>query len=593
MKILFIALLGLIQTPALAAPVEGGQEGNGGDVVVCPGRGVELLDFYEARTLRNIKIEPRGEADYRVILAELLAANRPSFPGLVEKLELEIAKFHEESLFLSGVNLTDIPDSRHIALPAGCTIEQIAIQRAPIYPQDKRYTVSVDLWNQLSPLDKAGLVLHEVLYKHGLEGGISHSMDVRYLNSIFFAGIFANLNDRDRFQILFNSRQPIFDVVRNGAWLSFPVYETTQSCSDFNGGCRNVAVPLILSFDAENRISNARAGLGREGAPYGGLRFEKGPRFSFRVNEVGEFSWKKGRMTLSRSQHGYGFELKAIYEGYPFTLKRIAKMDAEKICYEPVSSIDRFFSSAHLEFSLEKSECIRTESLLELAKAKVAFASLQGLKNVSYKLPEDLSLSDFLPAGAGRWEVLGAPAGFTYVQSSLSVKGATVRWHHPLGTLEFPPRSSIPLTPSGDIMARSPYGNASFTGTWKTAAGFDFVGKFTLRADYTFEQGTSEQPVSFKNAHLELKYHQLQENNGITWFKRLTAGGWLQLQGKKLALGSWGHLAIFSSGAPAYFVLEESVKLKNSLGKEKLYKGSVKNPLAIYLTEEGLVKEGN
>jgi hypothetical protein len=73
-----------------------------------------------------------------------------------------------EAKFVTDVKLVDISDSDHIFFPKGCTVEQIVIQRTPELPGEKRYYVNSILWDQLSASNRAGLILHEVLFRHAL-----------------------------------------------------------------------------------------------------------------------------------------------------------------------------------------------------------------------------------------------------------------------------------------------------------------------------------------------------------------------------------------------------------------------------------------
>lgn len=81
--------------------------------------------------------------------------------------------------------MPDIQDSLVRVFPRGCKIEQIAIQKEPAFPEDKRFTVSKDLWDLLDEDNKAGLVLHEIIYREALLYGHEDSVNARYVNSIW------------------------------------------------------------------------------------------------------------------------------------------------------------------------------------------------------------------------------------------------------------------------------------------------------------------------------------------------------------------------------------------------------------------------
>ncbi len=165
--------------------------GNGGDGVVCRDAhkkiiSVQLLDFYEAKTQRGIQHDLGGThlSPIDKVFVALDRLKRLS-PLRAQIYREQAKKFFDETLMLSGVQLVDIPDSQHIQVPNGCTIEQLAIQREPQQPEDKRFTINADLWNLLDSDNKAGLILHEIIYREALSERQSNSISTRYFNSLY------------------------------------------------------------------------------------------------------------------------------------------------------------------------------------------------------------------------------------------------------------------------------------------------------------------------------------------------------------------------------------------------------------------------
>lgn len=168
----------------------GGNVGNGGDVMLCKKadglfKAIELLDYYEAKTLRGMKIDlgsnkltPIEKVQYALKRIEKFSPRR------YLKYRDWAQKFFDESQFVGNANLVDVPDSEIPVFPDGCKLEQIAIQKTPTFPEDKRYLVNLDLWNLLDDDNKAGLILHEIIYREGIELGQTNSKGVRYFNSI-------------------------------------------------------------------------------------------------------------------------------------------------------------------------------------------------------------------------------------------------------------------------------------------------------------------------------------------------------------------------------------------------------------------------
>lgn len=208
----------------------GREVGNGGDVVYCPNavaprKKVELLDIYEARTRGIIFNLGAPTLNYWQKFALALERLAKVSPLRAEEYRLSAQDFtidpatgeHRNARFLSGVELVDIPDSKHIAVPSGCAIKQIAIQKEPEVAEDRRYTVSKDLWDLMDDESKAGLILHEVIYREALVDGAENSKMVRYLNSYLAADKFAAMTQEAFFNFLAKAGLRSTDV--GGMWL--------------------------------------------------------------------------------------------------------------------------------------------------------------------------------------------------------------------------------------------------------------------------------------------------------------------------------------------------------------------------------------
>jgi hypothetical protein len=181
MKFIVLGFLSLASTVALA----GGASTGGGGVVVCPkDNSVELFDYYEARTLRNIT-EDLGSStlsymDKVKYVLNRLAAIDPARAG---RYWARAQSFAKEAAFIPNANLNDIGDSQGAYLPTGCTFAQAAAQHPPQFPGDPYYIVSKDLWDMMSDDNKAGLMLHEISYREGIAYGHQTSTLIRYYNS--------------------------------------------------------------------------------------------------------------------------------------------------------------------------------------------------------------------------------------------------------------------------------------------------------------------------------------------------------------------------------------------------------------------------
>jgi hypothetical protein len=168
---------------------EGDERGNGGDAVVCRDQAGKiqkalLLDYYEAKELRKIPINLGQEGTFSQKIVHVLSRLERVAPRRAEKYREWFNTFFSEAELPSGIDLETIPDSNHVFVPHGCKVEQLAIRRNPERPEDKRYIINKDFWEKLSEDDKAGLVLHELIYREMSDLGEKDSVSSRYLNSI-------------------------------------------------------------------------------------------------------------------------------------------------------------------------------------------------------------------------------------------------------------------------------------------------------------------------------------------------------------------------------------------------------------------------
>jgi hypothetical protein len=136
----------------------------------------------------------------------------------------------DEAKFLAGVKLTDIPDSQHIAIPAHCTVEQVAIQKLPAFPEDKFFTVNKDLWDRMDTANQAGLILHETIYRRFLKlrkpgTTLSSSVAARYLTGYACSDRFAKMTLPEYFKLM--ERVQHYDSVwveRSFFLVNHPIY---------------------------------------------------------------------------------------------------------------------------------------------------------------------------------------------------------------------------------------------------------------------------------------------------------------------------------------------------------------------------------
>lgn len=182
----------------------GNEKGNGGYAVVCqkatPGFvPIEILDFIEGRLLHDLAPE-FGPTNFSYLEKLDYVLNRLSRSATTRAQLYRdwSAQFLSEAKFLKGIDLGDIGDTDHIAIPEGCHLKPVINQRTPSLPHEKRYFINQDLWEQLDADNKAGLILHELIYR---ELQSPTSVRVRFYNSLITSAIFEKLTLTELIQL--------------------------------------------------------------------------------------------------------------------------------------------------------------------------------------------------------------------------------------------------------------------------------------------------------------------------------------------------------------------------------------------------------
>jgi hypothetical protein len=184
---LFLSILFLF-----SIQIQAGQEtGNGGDAVICTDREgnitATLLDLYEMENNHGLKGHFSSHPDF-VMRADTQVnklygwinddkerdGNYHEIPTYYGK---RVLKFMDRVLFVNE-ELQDIPDSYHTFIPRNCSIKQLAINtRNGIIKINKK------IWNLLDKNNKAGLIIHELIYEDLVNSGHTNSMITRQLNA--------------------------------------------------------------------------------------------------------------------------------------------------------------------------------------------------------------------------------------------------------------------------------------------------------------------------------------------------------------------------------------------------------------------------
>lgn len=209
MNFLLYGVLSLVLSSAAWA-AGGDWIGNGGDLLRCAQSGTakvefELLDYYEGRYYRGLQpdLGPQGTSfdDKVKYVLKRLERRNPSRGALYRSWYQTF--FNETRFFLEG-RIVEIPDTGPVVIPEGCSIQQIAAQLPDeqILPGDHRYTIDLNLWNQISEETRAGLVLHELVYREAITNLQMNSKRVRYFNEYISSSAFASFGDREMLSLV-------------------------------------------------------------------------------------------------------------------------------------------------------------------------------------------------------------------------------------------------------------------------------------------------------------------------------------------------------------------------------------------------------
>lgn len=202
-KILLTVLFTFLSSQVWAI---GDEKENGGDVITCGdgSSGYELLDLYEAKVLHHLPPVPAKSATLGEIFEERMKSLE-GIDGTRAALYRDYMKsFTTEARFVPESDFTDIPDEGFKAAPAGCTLRQIVVQYDIPTPDGIRYMVNQDLWSHLNEENRAGLLIHEFMYREGRQpqNNFRTSSGVRYFNALVHSAKMPSITMQDYIQQL-------------------------------------------------------------------------------------------------------------------------------------------------------------------------------------------------------------------------------------------------------------------------------------------------------------------------------------------------------------------------------------------------------
>lgn len=211
MKNIFFLMLAFSgQALAIDSRPQGYERGNGGFLMSCSnqsflGAGVFSVDHIEGTYLHTLP--PAGSLKLlrdeveivRYILGKLQTVN-PTRAELYTRWLHELLSTRE---FVKNFVFIPLPDSSTTMIPEHCKQEQAAIFITTPGQKKLRFLFNQSLWEQASILDRAYLLLHELIYREALldENNHTNSVAARYLNAWLFHSV-DNLNQPELLELL-------------------------------------------------------------------------------------------------------------------------------------------------------------------------------------------------------------------------------------------------------------------------------------------------------------------------------------------------------------------------------------------------------
>ena len=197
------AILLLTQIAPLGSHLSASQRvGNGGFLAICrDGQDVtyNLLDYLdgEFRFAQFGKVDlgpPTDHVEHVRFVFERLAKFDP-----IRSAEYlaELDKFFEPNNLRFLAATYPLPVAADIGvdmIPSNCETKQIAANTIPFQPEEPKFWIKEELWDKLDEVNKAGLIIHEIVYNDALIRGHETSEYARYYTFLISSEKFADLS---------------------------------------------------------------------------------------------------------------------------------------------------------------------------------------------------------------------------------------------------------------------------------------------------------------------------------------------------------------------------------------------------------------
>ena len=144
----------------------GYEVGNGGGGIACDNHtSVQLADYSELVTPAQVHLQYASATTWPKKVADLLNRIQSKNPARVALYLNWLNQFLNEARFLQDSHLNPSADVGLVPIPNGCKYVQIAGQIEPDVSMPYRYIIDQNLWDRMDENSKAGLVLHELIWR--------------------------------------------------------------------------------------------------------------------------------------------------------------------------------------------------------------------------------------------------------------------------------------------------------------------------------------------------------------------------------------------------------------------------------------------
>ncbi len=138
---------------------------NGGHVLDC-GQHIEVMDLYESRALYGNSLGKLSGVSYPQIARSVIEKLKRHSPRRYQQLVAGLSSFHAQARFIEHGQISGISDiGGGVIIPQGCKLVPAVFHFSRGEWNSLRYVIDKGLWDRLDELNRAALVVHELVYR--------------------------------------------------------------------------------------------------------------------------------------------------------------------------------------------------------------------------------------------------------------------------------------------------------------------------------------------------------------------------------------------------------------------------------------------